>query len=53
MWTSKNRGRYERSLLRYPSDLTYEESEMVEPRMERAKPEAIGFMTTREKTTTA
>jgi hypothetical protein len=25
MWTSKNRGRYDRSRLRYPSDLTDEE----------------------------
>jgi hypothetical protein len=23
MWTSKNRGRYDRSQLRYPSDLTW------------------------------
>jgi hypothetical protein len=25
MWTSENRGRYDRSKLRYPSDLTDEE----------------------------
>ena len=25
MWTTKNRGRYDRSRLRYPSDLTDEE----------------------------
>ena len=25
MWTSQNRGRYDRSKLRYPSDLTDEE----------------------------
>src|SRR5258708_32401829 len=31
MWTSKNRGRYDRSKLRYPSDLTDEEWELVEP----------------------
>jgi transposase len=31
MWTSKNRGRYDRSKLRYPSDLTNEEWELVEP----------------------
>jgi transposase len=30
MWTSKNRGRYDRSKLRYPSDLTNEEWELVE-----------------------
>ena len=31
MWTSKNRGRYDRSRSRYPSDLTDEESALVEP----------------------
>ena len=31
MWTSENRGRYERSRLRYPSDLTDEEWALVEP----------------------
>src|SRR5258708_5506784 len=31
MWTSKNRGRYDRSKLRYPSDLTDEEWGLVEP----------------------
>ena len=31
MWTRKNRGRYDRSKLRYPSDLTNEEWELVEP----------------------
>ena len=31
MWTSKNRGRYDRSKLRYPSDLTDEEWALVEP----------------------
>jgi transposase len=31
MWTSKNRGRYDRSRLRYPSDLTDEEWALVEP----------------------
>ena len=25
MWTAKNRGRYDRSALRYPSDLTDDE----------------------------
>ena len=30
MWTSKNRGRYDRSRLRYPSDLTDEEWALVE-----------------------
>jgi transposase len=31
MWTSKNRGRYDRSKLRYPSDLTDNEWGLVEP----------------------
>ena len=32
MWTSKNRARYDRSKLRYPSDLTDDEWGLVEPR---------------------
>ena len=31
MWTSKNRGRYDRGKLRYPSDLTDDEWGLVEP----------------------
>ena len=31
MWTTKNRARYDRSHLRYPSDLTDEEWKLVEP----------------------
>jgi transposase len=31
MWTARNRGRYDRSKLRYPSDLTDEEWTHVEP----------------------
>ena len=31
MWTSKNRKRYDRSKLRYPSDLTDDEWRLVEP----------------------
>jgi transposase len=31
MWTAKNRGRYDRSKLRYPSDLTDDEWALVEP----------------------
>src|SRR3979490_2743483 len=31
MWTSKNRARYDRSKLRYPSDLTDDEWRLVEP----------------------
>jgi len=31
MWTNKNRGRYDRSKLRYPSDLTDDEWNLIEP----------------------
>src|SRR5271170_1652438 len=31
MWTTENRGRYDRNRLRYPSDLTDEEWKLVEP----------------------
>ncbi len=31
MWTNGNRGRYDRSRLRYPSDLTDDEWNLVEP----------------------
>lgn len=31
MWTTENRGRYDRSKLRYPSDLSDEEWQLVEP----------------------
>src|SRR4030088_3409022 len=31
MWTSQNRGRYDRSKLRYPSDLTDDEWALVKP----------------------
>jgi len=31
MWAAKNRGRYDRGKLRYPSDLTNAEWELVEP----------------------
>jgi transposase len=37
MWTSKNRGRYDRSRLRYPSNLTDEEWAFVEPVIPPAK----------------
>ncbi len=37
MWTAKNRGRYDRSQLRYPSDLTEEEWAHVEPLIAPAK----------------
>jgi transposase len=31
MWTKENRGRYDRSKLRYPSDLTDEEWQLIDP----------------------
>jgi transposase len=37
MWTSRNRGRYDRSRLRYPSDATDEEWALVEPLIPPAK----------------
>jgi len=37
MWTSKNRQRYDRSELRYPSDLTEEEWSHIEPLIPPAK----------------
>ena len=37
MWTAKNRGRYDRSRLRYPSDLTDDEWAHVEPLIPPAK----------------
>ena len=38
MWTNENRGRYDRSQLRYPSDLTAEEWRLIEPLIPPAKP---------------
>ena len=37
MWTNENRGRYDRSRLRYPSDLTDEEWALVGPLIPPAK----------------
>jgi len=37
MWTTENRGRYDRSKLRYPSDLTDEEWSLVGPLIPPAK----------------
>lgn len=37
MWTSENRGRYDRSKLRYPSDLTDEEWALISPLIPPAK----------------
>ena len=37
MWTTENRGRYDRSKLRYPSDLTDAEWALIAPVISRAK----------------
>jgi transposase len=37
MWTNENRGRYDRSKLRYPSDLTDDEWVLIEPLIPPAK----------------
>ncbi len=37
MWTVENRGRYDRSRLRYPSDLTDAEWSLAKPLIPRAK----------------
>jgi hypothetical protein len=37
MWTTQNRKRYDRSQLRYPSDLTDDEWAQVAPLIPRAK----------------
>ncbi len=37
MWTPENRGRYDRSKLRYPSDLTDAEWALIAPAIPRAK----------------
>ena len=38
MWTNENRSRYDRSGLRYPSDLTDEEWGIISPLIPAAKP---------------
>ena len=38
MWTDENRARYDRSKLRYPSDLTDEEWSLIGPLIPPAKP---------------
>jgi len=38
MWTDENRARYDRSKLRYPSDLTDREWSLIEPLIPPAKP---------------
>jgi transposase len=37
MWSDENRARYDRSRLRYPSDLTDEEWALIKPEIPRAK----------------
>ncbi|MET0471054.1 MAG: IS5/IS1182 family transposase, partial [Xanthobacteraceae bacterium] len=37
MWTTNNRARYDRSFLRYPSDLTDDQWALVEPLIPPAK----------------
>ena len=37
MWTNENRARYDRSKMRYPSDLTDEEWALVEPHIRPAR----------------
>ena len=36
MWTSKNRARYDRSKLRYPSDLTDDNTDVAKLRFSKA-----------------
>lgn len=38
MWTNENRGRYDRSKLRYPSDLTDDEWRLIEPLIPPSRP---------------
>ena len=38
MWMQENRGRYDRSKLRYPSDLTVEEWALIAPLIPPSKP---------------
>ena len=38
MWTDEDRARYDRSKLRYPSDLTDREWSLIEPLIPPAKP---------------
>jgi hypothetical protein len=51
MWTSKNRGRYDRSKLRYPSDLTDDEWKLVEPLIPPGRPGGVWSSVARPNTT--
>jgi transposase len=42
MWTTENRARYDRSRLRYPSDLTDEEWALIAPRLPPPSVEKTG-----------
>ncbi len=48
MWTKENRGRYDRSKLRYPSDVANEEWAVIESLIPPAK-DVVTFQTTRVK----
>ena len=53
MWTSKNRGRYDRSRLRYPSDLTDDEWALVEPLIRPPSVAETGVMSSCARLSTA
>ena len=42
MWTAENRGDYERSAARYPSDVTDEEWALIEPHLAAGARHAVG-----------
>ena len=46
MWTAQNRGRYDRSQLRYPSDLTDENGRMLNHLFRRASAAATSATST-------
>ncbi len=52
MWTAQNRRRYDRSQLRYPSDLTDEEWALVESLIPPAKPGGKPFRTSEDRSHT-
>ena len=52
MWTTENRSRYDRSKLRYPSDLTDDKWALVEPLIPRAKRGGDNARSTRAKSST-
>jgi hypothetical protein len=52
MWTNENRARYDRSRLRYPSDLTDAEWAHVEPLIPLPSVAATGGMSTSARSST-